>query len=232
MIVSKTEAKAAGLKRYFTGLACCHGHVADRYVSNSRCSECALINSNIYRAENHEKVIAARRADYQLNADIHRRRSNEYRLANLEKSKASTDLWRKRNAVKIAEYQRARKEARNESNRRRRKERVRSDPLYGMASVVRASVGRAFHQANYKKDSTAAQLIGCTWPELKRHIEQQFLKGMTWENRGSVWHVDHILPLAGATTKEDLRALCHFTNLRPLWSLDNHIKGGKRLHLI
>jgi hypothetical protein len=40
-IVSRAEAKAKGLKRYFTGATCKHGHTAPQFVANSRCVVCA-----------------------------------------------------------------------------------------------------------------------------------------------------------------------------------------------
>lgn len=39
-IVSRKDAKALGLKRYFTGVPCPRGHVSDRYVANSACAGC------------------------------------------------------------------------------------------------------------------------------------------------------------------------------------------------
>jgi hypothetical protein len=44
-IITRQEAKAQGLKRYFTGLACKHGHVAERLVSNRGCYQCILEHS-------------------------------------------------------------------------------------------------------------------------------------------------------------------------------------------
>lgn len=38
--VSRSEAKARGLKHYFTGKRCKHGHAAPRYVSTSACQGC------------------------------------------------------------------------------------------------------------------------------------------------------------------------------------------------
>ena len=39
-IISKLDAKAAGLTRYFTGVPCSKGHVAERLVSNRNCCKC------------------------------------------------------------------------------------------------------------------------------------------------------------------------------------------------
>ncbi len=38
--VTRQHAIGRGLKRYFTGLACLRGHVAERYVLNGGCVEC------------------------------------------------------------------------------------------------------------------------------------------------------------------------------------------------
>ena len=39
-IISRAQAKALGLKRYFTGLFCKHGHIAERSVANRGCAQC------------------------------------------------------------------------------------------------------------------------------------------------------------------------------------------------
>lgn len=39
--ISRNEAKRLGLKRYFTGKPCVHGHVSERLVYNHTCVECA-----------------------------------------------------------------------------------------------------------------------------------------------------------------------------------------------
>lgn len=41
-LISKADARKRGLKRYFTGRACPMGHVAEHYVSNGGCVECAM----------------------------------------------------------------------------------------------------------------------------------------------------------------------------------------------
>ena len=37
---TRAEAKAAGIVRYFTGVPCCRGHVAARYVNGYNCVVC------------------------------------------------------------------------------------------------------------------------------------------------------------------------------------------------
>jgi len=49
---------------------------------------------------------------------------------------------------------------------------------------------------------------------------------MNWENR-SDWHLDHIFPLATATTEAELLQLNNYINLQPLWAIDNLAKGSK-----
>ena len=39
-VIARSAAKAAGLKFFFTGIACKNGHVSDRYSVNGHCVEC------------------------------------------------------------------------------------------------------------------------------------------------------------------------------------------------
>src|SRR5271157_247897 len=61
-LISRQEAKAQGLKRYFTGKPCKHGHVAERLVLDGNCLGCARISakkgSANYRKNRPEKVNA------------------------------------------------------------------------------------------------------------------------------------------------------------------------------
>ena len=71
-------------------------------------------------------------------------------------------------------------------------------------------------------------MVGCTPQELKVHLESQFTRGMYWENYGrGGWVIDHRLPLGRAKTQEEAELLCHYTNLQPLWELDNLHKSAK-----
>jgi len=67
------------------------------------------------------------------------------------------------------------------------------------------------------------------------HLERQFPKSMTWNNRNE-WHIDHIIPLASFTYSSaddpEFKAAWALSNLRPLWKPANLEKGGKRTLLL
>jgi hypothetical protein len=113
----------------------------------------------------------------------------------------------------------------------RAKNRRAADPVFAAAHRVRRLIGISLSRGGYKKNAKAAEILGCTWAEFARHIELQFLPGMSWENR-SLWHIDHIVALATAVTEADVIALNHFTNLRPLWGPENLRKGATQTHLL
>ena len=47
---------------------------------------------------------------------------------------------------------------------------------------------------NKKAGSHWEDLVDYSLGQLKRHLEKQFLPGMSWENYGPIWHIDHIIP--------------------------------------
>ena len=74
------------------------------------------------------------------------------------------------------------------------------------------------------------EVFGITiWNEtFGKVVEEQFVDGMSWDNYGIYgWHIDHIIPLSSAKTEEEIFKLCHYTNLQPLWAVDNLKKSNK-----
>lgn len=105
-------------------------------------------------------------------------------------------------------------------------DRKKIDPIFKLKANIRTRVSDFISKRGYKKKNTTQQLIGINYEGLKIYLENQFTEGMTWENYGK-WHVDHKIPLANAKTQEEVYKLCHYTNLQPLWELDNKKKGAK-----
>lgn len=108
----------------------------------------------------------------------------------------------------------------------RKKEKYKQDHVFALEQLSRARLSKAMQRFGYAKNGKTQEFIGCSYEDLVTHLESQFTDGMNWENRGE-WHIDHIMPIATAKTEADLLALFHFTNLRPLWAIDNRRKGSK-----
>lgn len=106
------------------------------------------------------------------------------------------------------------------------KEQKTLNPLYKLSCSLRSRLWSVLKKKNWEKNSKFNEYIGCDKQTLVNHIESQFQPGMTWENQG-IWHIDHIKPLALAKNEDELYKLNHYTNLRPLWAIDNLKKGSK-----
>lgn len=80
------------------------------------------------------------------------------------------------------------------------------------------------------KSDTTMNLIGCSIDFFKGYVEAQFTFGMCWDNMG-LWHLDHKIPCANFDlTKESQQRFCfNYTNIQPLWAIDNLRKGAKIL---
>ncbi len=80
-----------------------------------------------------------------------------------------------------------------------------------------------------KKSGSAVRDLGCSLDELRIYIASLFESGMSWDNYGK-WHIDHIYPLSRVdlSNREEFLKACHYTNLQPLWAIDN-IKKSDRI---
>jgi hypothetical protein len=110
-----------------------------------------------------------------------------------------------------------------------------ADPAFVLNSQMSSGISKSLGKG-VKAGRTWQSLAGYTAEQLMRHLERQFVEGMTWENRGADWHIDHIIPLSSfkfscAEDREFKAAWC-LSNLRPLWAQDNLEKRDRRLFLL
>lgn len=107
------------------------------------------------------------------------------------------------------------------------REKCRNDPSY----KVKKNLSRRLHEImkgiGLTKGASILKYIGCSQKELRRCIESQFVNSMSWENHGTYWHVDHILPCSSFDHNDPRQvAQCwHWTNLRPLEARKNMAKS-------
>lgn len=164
---------------------------------------------------NKERALATCKKYYTANKERIAERAKEYRARNRTELLAKQSEYQKLNWARISKYQQAYAKAR-----------LKSDPIYAIGRLARRRISIALRQAGYAKSTRTHEMLGCDYSHLVLHLESQFKDGMTWENRGE-WHIDHIIPLASAKTEEEIIALCHYTNLQPLWAFENLSKGAR-----
>jgi len=106
-------------------------------------------------------------------------------------------------------------------------ERRKKDPAFKILTILRGRIRQALK--GYNKSDLTVKLLGCSIEEFWIHLEKKFIRGMTRENHGE-WHVDHIIPCASFDlSKPEEQAKCfHYTNLQPLWAIDNLKKGDRK----
>ncbi len=101
-------------------------------------------------------------------------------------------------------------------------QRRRNDICFNITCGLRIRLNKALERG--QKTGSAVKDLGCSIEDFKTYIENKFLPGMSWNNRGRCgWHLDHVIPLSSfdLTDRTQFLKACHYTNLQPLWSNDN-----------
>lgn len=172
-----------------------------------KCTKCSNARIQKWREDNYEERFAYRQ---------------KYREDNIERLKAKSKEYYNSEQGKKArsEYYEKNKPIRN----RKLVEKRKNDPIAALAHNLRSRTAHAFNDRGYTKRSKTYEYLGISFKDLKLYIEDKFKDGMSWDNRDD-WHIDHIIPLAAAKTKEELIAFCYYKNLEPIWERDNLIKS-------
>ena len=81
------------------------------------------------------------------------------------------------------------------------------------------------------KTTKTFSALGYTPEELIRHLENSFQPGMTWDNYGKIWHIDHVKPDSwfsySSIEDTNFKTSWSLENLQPLWARDNMVKGNR-----
>jgi hypothetical protein len=189
--------------------------------------------NDAYRAKNAERLRKSKAAYSAANVDHIRSKNLAYYAANKERVRANNAAYYAVNREKVLAqntvynaFNRA-KISRNKA--RYEKQRVETDPVFRLTKNLRRRLSLAFKAQKGRKSQTTLGLIGCSRDKLRQHLVSQFREGMTLENHGKVWHIDHIRPCSSFDLSDPNQAiLCfHYSNLQPLFADENMRKGDR-----
>src|ERR1043165_7503739 len=107
------------------------------------------------------------------------------------------------------------------------KARKQYDPKFKLAENLRTRLWAVLKGKS--KSQTTRQVIGVDIEIFRKWIYFQLEEGMTKENYGSVWHIDHVIPLASFNLldEDELQKAMNWKNLRPLTPFKNMEKSNK-----
>lgn len=176
----------------------------------------------LYNELNSERLKEQRKVKYENNKEIVKEKSKEYYTLNKDKINLRRRLnkrgkyyyqkYKDKHLKKVYEY---------------RKMKMKTDPFYKFKHQIRNLIRNAFKRGFTTKSKKTIEILGCSFEEFKLHLESQFDEWMNWENQGTYWHMDHIIPISSAQTEEDVWRLNHYTNFQPLYWEDNLKKSNK-----
>ncbi|WP_332116067.1 HNH endonuclease [Azorhizobium caulinodans] len=205
-IVTRSEARASGLKRYFPGSMCPRGHIAERTTSNGECVVCSrsrCVNNvrkwrEAAKAADIEGYRAKRAAEarrrYEKSAQHINAVQKAWLARNAEKRRSTMRSWRVANADKVAAYDakwKAENPDRFKEKVKRRSARRRGRKVAAEGSFTAADISALF-------DDQGGLCAGCFEPLTPRY------------------EIDHVIPLArgGSNWPSNLQLLCRSCNAR------------------
>jgi hypothetical protein len=182
-----------------------------------------------WEAANPEKVRAALKRYALANPEKRRAKDRAWAAANPEKRRANKQAFHARHKHKISVKAREWRAANNEwcrnYKRKYKADRRLKDHVFKIKELLRRRLSLAI-RGGFKSGS-AVRDLGCSVAELRIHLESQFLPGMTLDNMGTAWEIDHVFPLSAANleNRTEFLAVNNWRNLQPLTPEQNNDKN-------
>lgn len=211
----------------------------------SRCKSCSS-QYYVEHAEQKREALAKWRKNnpnYQIQyrqiSDKRKEYEREYYLKNKERYHLNKIRNRQENMQRESQYRNQyRNHNRDIVNAYHRKWKT-NKRSYDIEYKLRENIGRRIRyelntlmKTGKNKNDSTLSYIGTSTSLLKLHLEGRFEIGMTWQNYGISWHIDHMIPCAFWDQRSILQStLCwHYHNLNPLWAISNKSKKDKINH--
>jgi len=115
----------------------------------------------------------------------------------------------------------------NDCNNKKRKERYYTDEEYRLKITKRIAIsGRIYKSLKFRKNKHTIDYLGCNYEEYLLWIETY---EYTLQNHGTVWHIDHVIPISTFNLDNEEEQLLAFNwrNTMPLSVKENLSKNNR-----
>ena len=183
------------------------------FIKNRKiCKEC---NNDTRRHkyetnEDHRKKLIKLSSDFKHKKAIQQKQLNEEEIGKGNKKCNYCDMITEKNNFR--------------HNRLKCKDCERDEPIDKLKRSVRSRISSAISN----KNKHTIEYLGCNSTEyLKWLLTNDY--GFTLENRGYIWHIDHVIPLSRFNLENECEQLIAFNwrNTTPLYSKENLSKNNK-----
>lgn len=141
-------------------------------------------------------------------------------------------VWREKNPEKFKKICKSYREKSENKEKRATylRDKYATDMNFRLERLYRTRV-RGFIKGGVgvKGKAKYEKMLGCSWDTLREWLQSNFAEGMTWENYGTTWHVDHTMPCAvfDFTIEENVKSCFNWSNLSPMFGPENMSKSDK-----
>lgn len=108
------------------------------------------------------------------------------------------------------------------------RERIAANPQLKIRNSISVAIRDRLKR---NKTNNTFSALGYSVKDLASHLERLFTEGMTWENYGSGWHIDHKTPDSWfkyvSMDCEEFKLSWALSNLQPLWKEENLAKNNR-----
>lgn len=153
-----------------------------------------------------------------------------WRESNPDRQKQSDRKYRETHREARREYNRQWRQKNQDYWRSYQNRRLHEDLKYRFQNYI----SRAIRKAIKKNRKSTFNILGFRVEELRQHLESLFQLGMSWENYGTQWHIDHITPKSWfkiegphGVDEYELRLCWSLENLQPMWGDENLEKNNR-----
>ena len=200
---------------YKTCTKCCQAKPIGEYSRDKQrkdgryphCNDCQKKKTTQWISQNKNWLSEYHRDYYKT----HKKEAKVYKIKNRKHFAAYMRKWRKDHSSHIKSYKKCyHRDVESKQIEYRILHSLRGRLLQALNGVV--------------KTKHTMKFVGCNMDQLRMHLSSQFKDGMTWNNYGRKgWHIDHITSCASfdLTNPNEQKKCFHYTNLQPLWWLDN-----------
>jgi len=181
--------------------------LSEFYSRGGVCKECRRDSDRRRSIENREAIAERKRIRYAENRQKNLLEKQLYYKANKEKLDQKSRVYAAANPDKMR------------AAWRKYRRKIMATPKGKLNNSIAARVNHSLAEGA-KAGSGWEELVGFTVDQLRSHLEKRFKPGMTWENYGTYWSIDHKIPISAFNFEKpddiDFRLCWTLKNLQPL----------------